>query len=81
MPPGNEAGLIVMPAQPGASVYCADAVHPLASVAVMVNVALVLLVGVPLKVAPVSVKPAGNVPAVTANVTVPVAPLVLNVTV
>ena len=77
---GSAAGFTASPVQPGDKVYCAEAGQPFASVAVMVNVVPALLVGVPLKVAPVRVKPCGNVPAVTAKVTAPVAPAVPNVT-
>ena len=63
--------------QIGVTVKSRVPVHPFASVAVMVNVREVVLVGVPLMVAPVSVKPAGNWPVVTANVYGPVPPVAL----
>jgi hypothetical protein len=66
---GNVAGFTVMVWQAGVTVKLRVPVHPVAvCVAVMVNVAGALLVGVPLMTPLVSESPAGKAPLVTAKV-------------
>ena len=67
--------------QTGVSVKSRVPIQPLASVPLIVNEAVVVLVGVPVST-PVlaSVKPVGSAPELTLHVTVPLLPAAVNVT-